>query len=75
MQPESTSLRPHYAIARELGVSEQRMIAQYAIASARDCLVIGTDQAAEALMGFFTKHGDGAADVLPLRALPPGPAP
>jgi len=49
--------------------ARQRMIAQYAIAGAFDCLVIGTDQAAEALMGFFTKHGDGAADVLPLRGL------
>jgi len=33
--------------------ARQRMIAQYAIAGAFDCLVIGTDQAAEALMGFF----------------------
>ncbi|MDH0091415.1 ammonia-dependent NAD(+) synthetase [Achromobacter mucicolens] len=49
--------------------ARQRMIVQYAIAGALDCLVIGTDQAAEALMGFFTKHGDGAADVLPLRGL------
>jgi len=49
--------------------ARQRMVAQYAIAGALDCLVIGTDQAAEALMGFFTKHGDGAADVLPLRGL------
>lgn len=49
--------------------ARQRMITQYAIAGALDCLVIGTDQAAEALMGFFTKHGDGAADVLPLRGL------
>jgi NAD+ synthase len=31
--------------------------------------VIGTDQAAEALMGFFTKFGDGAADVIPLSGL------
>lgn len=49
--------------------SRQRMLTQYAIAGAQDCLVIGTDQAAEALMGFFTKHGDGAADLVPLRGL------
>jgi NAD+ synthase len=49
--------------------ARQRMVAQYAIAGAMNCLVIGTDQAAEALMGFFTKHGDGAADLLPLRGL------
>jgi NAD+ synthase len=50
--------------------ARQRMVAQYAVAGAHDGLVIGTDQAAEALMGFFTKHGDGAADVVPLNGLP-----
>lgn len=49
--------------------ARQRMIAQYAVAGATDSLVIGTDQAAEALMGFFTKYGDGAADVVPLLGL------
>jgi NAD+ synthase len=49
--------------------ARQRMIAQYAVAGATDTLVIGTDQAAEALMGFFTKFGDGAADVVPLTGL------
>lgn len=49
--------------------ARQRMIVQYAIAGARDGLVIGTDHAAEALMGFFTKHGDGACDVTPLYGL------
>jgi NAD+ synthase len=46
--------------------ARQRMIAQYAIAGARVGAVIGTDHPAESLMGFFTKFGDGAADVLPL---------
>jgi NAD+ synthase len=49
--------------------ARQRMIAQYAIAGASRGLVIGTDHAAEALMGFFTKFGDGAADILPLSGL------
>lgn len=49
--------------------ARERMIAQYAIAGAARGLVIGTDHAAEALMGFFTKHGDGAADVIPLSGL------
>jgi NAD+ synthase len=40
--------------------ARQRMVVQYAVAGARSGLVIGTDQAAEALMGFFTKYGDGA---------------
>ncbi len=49
--------------------ARQRMIMQYAVAGAKAGLVIGTDQAAEALMGFFTKFGDGAADVTPLTGL------
>ncbi|MGJ7042659.1 ammonia-dependent NAD(+) synthetase (plasmid) [Shinella sumterensis] len=49
--------------------ARQRMIAQYALAGAVGGLVIGTDHAAEALMGFFTKFGDGAADILPLSGL------
>lgn len=49
--------------------ARQRMIAQYAIACGVRGLVIGTDHAAEALMGFFTKFGDGAADILPLSGL------
>jgi NAD+ synthase len=32
-------------------------------------VVIGTDHAAESVMGFFTKYGDGGADVLPLYGL------
>ena len=46
-----------------------RMITQYAIASELKLLVIGTDHAAEAVSGFFTKFGDGAADILPLSGL------
>ncbi len=49
--------------------ARQRMIAQYAVAGTTQGLVIGTDHAAEALMGFFTKHGDGACDITPLTAL------
>ena len=49
--------------------ARQRMIAQFAVAGATDGLVIGTDQAAEALMGFFTKFGDGACDLTPLTGL------
>ncbi|MFC0504369.1 ammonia-dependent NAD(+) synthetase [Micromonospora costi] len=49
--------------------ARQRMIAQYAVAGALGGLVVGTDHAAEAVTGFFTKHGDGAADVVPLTGL------
>lgn len=46
-----------------------RMVAQYAIAGQSALLVVGTDHAAEAVTGFFTKFGDGGADVLPLTGL------
>lgn len=47
-----------------------RMVAQYTVAGARGLLVVGTDQAAEAVVGFYTKFGDGACDVAPLTGLP-----
>jgi NAD+ synthase len=46
-----------------------RMVAQYALAGDSGLLVVGTDHAAEAVTGFFTKFGDGGADVLPLSGL------
>ncbi|MFI8521750.1 ammonia-dependent NAD(+) synthetase [Streptomyces sp. NPDC085481] len=49
--------------------ARQRMIAQYAVAGAHNGLVVGTDHAAEAVSGFFTKYGDGAADLVPLTGL------
>ncbi|WP_051297692.1 ammonia-dependent NAD(+) synthetase [Brevibacterium album] len=52
--------------------ARMRMIAQYAIAGDRGCLVVGTDHAAEAVTGFFTKFGDGGADLVPLAGLTKG---
>jgi NAD+ synthase len=46
-----------------------RMLAQYAIANLSNGLVVGTDHGAEAVMGFFTKFGDGACDLAPLSGL------
>ena len=46
-----------------------RMVTQYAMASESAALVVGTDHAAEALTGFFTKFGDGGADILPISGL------
>ena len=46
-----------------------RMVAQYAVAGDNGLLVVGTDHGAESVMGFFTKFGDGAADILPLFGL------
>ncbi|MBD8499503.1 ammonia-dependent NAD(+) synthetase [Paenibacillus arenosi] len=52
--------------------ARMRMIAQYAVAGEHQCLVVGTDHAAEAITGFFTKFGDGGADLLPLAGLTKG---
>ncbi len=49
--------------------ARSRMIAQYALAGQHNLLVIGTDHGAESVTGFFTKYGDGGADVLPLFTL------
>lgn len=49
--------------------ARQRMIVQYAIAGAHAGAVIGTDHAAENITGFYTKYGDGGADVTPLYRL------
>lgn len=46
-----------------------RMAVQYHLANLGGGLVVGTDHSAEALVGFFTKFGDGAADVAPLYGL------
>lgn len=49
--------------------ARQRMIVQYAIAGENSGVVIGTDHAAEAITGFYTKFGDGAADITPISRL------
>lgn len=49
--------------------ARQRMVAEYAVAGDLGLAVLGADHAAEAVTGFFTKFGDGAADVMPLAGL------
>ncbi|MDO5076241.1 ammonia-dependent NAD(+) synthetase [Corynebacterium sp.] len=49
--------------------ARQRMVMQYAVAGEFQLAVIGTDHASENITGFFTKFGDGAADILPLAGL------
>lgn len=46
--------------------ARQRMVIQYAIAGQLQGAVLGSDHAAESVTGFFTKFGDGAADLMPL---------
>ncbi|MET3288881.1 UNVERIFIED_CONTAM: NAD+ synthase [Brevibacillus sp. OAP136] len=49
--------------------ARERMKVQYDIGADQGLLVIGTDHAAEAVTGFFTKFGDGGCDLTPLTGL------
>lgn len=46
-----------------------RMVITYYYANAFNYLVAGTSDRSELLIGFFTKHGDGGADFLPISSL------
>jgi NAD+ synthase len=78
VQPSSDALAAE--VARDLGEplrdfvrgnikARERMVIQYAIAGQLNLLVVGTDHAAEAVTGFFTKYGDGGVDLTPLTGL------
>ena len=49
--------------------ARMRMSILYAIAQKERGLVIGTDNADERYVGYYTKHGDGACDILPIAHL------
>ncbi|MFA6035698.1 MAG: NAD+ synthase [Candidatus Micrarchaeia archaeon] len=46
-----------------------RSIFLYNLAARRRALVLGTGDRSELLLGYFTKHGDGACDLLPIGSL------
>ncbi len=46
--------------------ARERMKTQYSIAGMTAGVVVGTDHAAEAVTGFFTKYGDGGTDINPI---------
>ncbi len=46
-----------------------RMAVLYSLAHKYNGLVVGTGNKSELLLGYFTKHGDGAADLFPLAGL------
>jgi len=49
--------------------AQERMTVNYRFAHQLNVLVVGTDHAAEAVSGFFTKYGDGGVDLTPLTGL------
>ena len=46
--------------------SRLRMVALYALANIYDAIVCGTTNKAEALIGYYTKFGDGGVDIEPI---------
>ncbi|KHD85409.1 ammonia-dependent NAD(+) synthetase [Heyndrickxia ginsengihumi] len=46
--------------------ARERMKVQYSIAAMENCAVLGTDHSAENVTGFYTKYGDGGADLVPI---------
>lgn len=46
-----------------------RMTALYHVARARGHLVVGTGNRSELMVGYFTKYGDGGADIMPIAGL------
>lgn len=49
--------------------ARERMKAQYSIAAVHQAVVLGSDHAAESVTGFYTKYGDGGADLMPIYRL------
>jgi NAD+ synthase len=43
-----------------------RMVTLYYLANRLGCLVVGSSNRSELAVGYFTKYGDGGADILPL---------
>lgn len=72
----SISLRVHgHGLAPQSDLTNGNITARlralllYNIASRRNALVLGTGDRSEMLIGYFTKHGDGACDVLPIGSI------
>ena len=56
-------------LARANVQARVRMTILYYLANSRNLLVAGTGDRSEELLGFFTKHGDGGVDLLPIAHL------
>ncbi|QGZ97559.1 NAD(+) synthase [Mycoplasma sp. NEAQ87857] len=69
-------LKNIFNVTNELAIANikprLRMITLYAYAQNNKALVLGTDNACEVYIGYFTKFGDGGADLLPISQLTKG---
>ncbi len=53
-------------LAKENLRARIRMVLLYSYSNSRNALVVGTSNKSERKLGYFTKYGDGAADIMPL---------
>ncbi len=63
------ALPPGSDMARANVKPRLRMTAWYYLAQSHNCLVAGTSNKPEMLVGYFTKYGDGGVDIEPLGEL------
>lgn len=56
-------------LARANFSARMRMAVLYSIAGRKSGLVVGTGDRSELMLGYFTKHGDGGADLFPIAGL------
>ncbi|MEM0029553.1 MAG: NAD(+) synthase [Candidatus Nitrosocaldus sp.] len=66
---KSSSDRLRSRIASGNLLARLRMCILYYYANANDYLVLGTSDRSELMIGYYTKYGDGAADLLPIADL------
>ncbi|GAB3671139.1 NAD+ synthase [Halopiger thermotolerans] len=67
LEPDADGDRPaERNRALSNAIARLRMVCAYYAANRRSKLVLGTANRSELLLGYFTKHGDGAADAYPL---------
>jgi len=50
-------------------IARLRMVSLYYFANLENLLVVGTSNKTERMLGYFTKYGDGASDIIPLGGL------
>ncbi len=68
LEPPATDADRPNERNREIGnaTARLRMVAAYYAANRGSHVVLGTANRSEVLLGYFTKHGDGAADAYPI---------
>ncbi len=69
IKPVIDPIAPQDNIRRGNMMARTRMMILFDQAKKRDALVVGTENKSEHLLGYFTRYGDEASDIEPLRNL------